>query len=49
VRFLNAWRPSGTRLMPPVILRATGAPHGLANTTEWKDQLNGDLLESLRL
>ena len=36
-------------LIPDATLKVyPGAPHGLANTTEWKDKLNSDLLEFLR-
>jgi non-heme chloroperoxidase len=36
-------------LIPDATLKVyPGAPHGLANTTEWKDRLNSDLLEFLR-
>jgi non-heme chloroperoxidase len=36
-------------LIPDATLKVyPGAPHGLANTTEWKDELNRDLLDFLR-
>jgi non-heme chloroperoxidase len=36
-------------LIPDATLKVyPGAPHGLPNTTEWKDELNRDLLDFLR-